>query len=78
MYYVFAPFTVQGRIMLQSTWRLNIGWDDYFLDRSQWIDLFKVIKNMPTVVHILSPPPAAPVCQQCVYAERYELRSSCY
>lgn len=46
-----APFMVQGRIMLQDTWRLNIGWDDYISDDiyHKWrkrIDLLKVIKNI--------------------------------
>ncbi|XP_073949057.1 uncharacterized protein [Choristoneura fumiferana] len=43
-----SPFTIQGRIMLQDTWRLNIGWDDFLPDVihkkwCRWLDLLKVV-----------------------------------
>lgn len=46
-----APFTIQGRIMLQDTWRLNIGWDDPIPDDiynkwCQWIELLKDINKL--------------------------------
>lgn len=46
-----APFTVQGRIMLQDTWRLNIGWDDVIPDViykkwCEWMDLLKLINHI--------------------------------
>ncbi|KAL0881620.1 hypothetical protein ABMA27_001446 [Loxostege sticticalis] len=41
-----APFTIQGRIMLQDTWRLHITWDQHIPDSiynkwRKWIDLLK-------------------------------------
>lgn len=46
-----APFTIQGKIMLQDTWRLNIGWDDVVPDSiynkwCKWIELLKDIKQI--------------------------------
>lgn len=46
-----APFTIQGRIMLQATWRSQIGWDDQIPNEIydkwlKWIDLLKVISNI--------------------------------
>ncbi|XP_063622345.1 uncharacterized protein LOC134794456 [Cydia splendana] len=46
-----SPFTIQGRIMLQDTWRLNIDWNDYIPDAiynkwRKWIDLLKVISDI--------------------------------
>ncbi|XP_063357962.1 uncharacterized protein LOC134647540 [Cydia amplana] len=46
-----SPFTIQGRIMLQDTWRLNVEWNDYIPDAiynkwRKWIDLLKVISDI--------------------------------
>ncbi|XP_061726521.1 uncharacterized protein LOC133532048 [Cydia pomonella] len=46
-----SPFTVQGRIMLQDTWRLNISWDDDIPDGiykkwCEWIELLKVVDKI--------------------------------
>ncbi|KAL0882321.1 hypothetical protein ABMA27_000834 [Loxostege sticticalis] len=46
-----SPFTIQGRIMLQDTWRLNVGWDDLvpediYKKWCQWIDTLKVINQI--------------------------------
>ncbi|XP_061729232.1 uncharacterized protein LOC133534165 [Cydia pomonella] len=46
-----SPFTIQGRIMLQDTWRLNVDWNDYIPDViynkwRKWIDLLKVISDI--------------------------------
>ncbi|XP_063536183.1 uncharacterized protein LOC134745966 [Cydia strobilella] len=46
-----APFTIQGRIMLQDAWRLQVDWEDYIPDQiyhkwRKWVDLLKVIKNI--------------------------------
>ncbi|XP_063530781.1 uncharacterized protein LOC134741814 [Cydia strobilella] len=46
-----SPFTIQGRIMLQDTWRLNIDWNDYIPDViynkwRKWIDLLQVISDI--------------------------------
>ncbi|KAL0881109.1 hypothetical protein ABMA27_002231 [Loxostege sticticalis] len=46
-----SPFTIQGRIMLQDTWKLNVGWDDLvpediYKKWCQWIDTLKVINQI--------------------------------
>lgn len=46
-----SPFTIQGKIMLQNTWRLNISWDDpvpadIYSKWCEWIDLLKVISDI--------------------------------
>nr|XP_049705396.1 uncharacterized protein LOC126056460 [Helicoverpa armigera] len=46
-----SPFTVQGKIMLQDTWQLNIGWDDFVPDIifhkwQKWIDLLTEINKV--------------------------------
>lgn len=46
-----SPFTIQGRIMLQDTWRLNIGWDNYISDDiyykwCKWIDLLTSVSEL--------------------------------
>ncbi|XP_063382985.1 uncharacterized protein LOC134669394 [Cydia fagiglandana] len=46
-----APFTIQGRIMLQEAWRLQVDWEDYIPDQiylkwRKWVDLLKVIKDI--------------------------------
>ncbi|KAL0822662.1 hypothetical protein ABMA28_004686 [Loxostege sticticalis] len=46
-----SPFTIQGRIMLQDTWRLNVGWDDLvpediYKKWCQWFDTLKVINQI--------------------------------
>ncbi|KOB73634.1 polyprotein, partial [Operophtera brumata] len=46
-----APFTIQGRIMLQDTWRLHIGWDDIvpkdiYEKWCKWIDLLQVVDHI--------------------------------
>ncbi|XP_073957142.1 uncharacterized protein [Choristoneura fumiferana] len=43
-----APFTIQGKLMLQDAWRCNIDWDDFVPDDifhkwREWLDLLKVI-----------------------------------
>ncbi|XP_063386867.1 uncharacterized protein LOC134672844 [Cydia fagiglandana] len=43
-----APFTIQGRIMLQEAWRLQVDWEDYIPDQiylkwRKWVDLLKVV-----------------------------------
>ncbi|XP_030039919.2 uncharacterized protein LOC115455415 [Manduca sexta] len=46
-----SPFTIQEKIMLQDTWRLNIGWDEYISDDiygkwCKWINLLKSIRDL--------------------------------
>lgn len=46
-----APFTIQGRIMLQDTWRARIGWDavvpnGIYEKWCKWLDLLKVVDNI--------------------------------
>ncbi|XP_063822917.1 uncharacterized protein LOC135072810 [Ostrinia nubilalis] len=46
-----TPFTIQGKIMLQDTWRHNIGWDEIISDDvyqkwCSWIDLLKEIPSI--------------------------------
>ncbi|CAG9137857.1 unnamed protein product [Plutella xylostella] len=48
---MLAPFTIQGKIMLQDTWRSNIGWDDAITDNTfekwvQWVELLKTIEKV--------------------------------
>ncbi|XP_063622782.1 uncharacterized protein LOC134794883 [Cydia splendana] len=43
-----SPFTTQGKVMLQDTWRLHIDWDDIIPDElykkwCSWLELLKVI-----------------------------------
>lgn len=43
-----SPFTIQGKIMLQETWRSKIDWDDLipddiFFKWCKWLDLLKTI-----------------------------------
>lgn len=46
-----APFTIQGKIMLQDIWRAGIEWDDVIPDNvfskwQKWLALLQVIKNI--------------------------------
>ncbi|XP_073950071.1 uncharacterized protein [Choristoneura fumiferana] len=46
-----SPFIIQGRIMLQDTWRLDIGWDneipnDIYKKWCEWIELLKIINKI--------------------------------
>lgn len=51
IYGILSPLTVQGRIMLQDAWRLNLEWDNDVPDSIYskwccWIDLLKDVNKM--------------------------------
>lgn len=51
VYGFLSPFTITGKIILQDTWRLNIGWDDPISDFiyskwQEWINLLKYVKDL--------------------------------
>ncbi|XP_028159127.1 uncharacterized protein LOC114351958 [Ostrinia furnacalis] len=46
-----SPFTIQGKIMLQETWRTGVDWDDVIPDNIfykwlEWLALLQTIKNI--------------------------------
>ncbi|XP_063534930.1 uncharacterized protein LOC134744912 [Cydia strobilella] len=46
-----APFTIQGKIMLQDTWKSHVGWDDTIPDATfdkwrKWLELLQVINKI--------------------------------
>ncbi|XP_028042710.1 uncharacterized protein LOC114252434 [Bombyx mandarina] len=50
VYGILAPFTINGKIMLQEIWKSKISWDDYITETvfqkwSKWIYLLKSLKN---------------------------------
>ncbi|XP_063827161.1 uncharacterized protein LOC135076671 [Ostrinia nubilalis] len=51
VYGFLSPFTIQGKIMLQDTWRLRVGWDDsipsdLFNRWLKWIKLLQLIDKI--------------------------------
>ncbi|XP_063371608.1 uncharacterized protein LOC134659830 [Cydia amplana] len=55
-----SPFTIQGKIMLQSLWQLSIDWDEnipnnIFVKWSEWINLLKEMRYVRIPRCYLSP-----------------------
>ncbi|XP_063534822.1 uncharacterized protein LOC134744834 [Cydia strobilella] len=55
-----SPFTIQGKIMLQSLWQLSIDWDEnipnnIFIKWSEWINLLKQMRYVRIPRCYLSP-----------------------